>query len=176
MISTVTDGVGEVKYGDPIKKVFKLTDEQVKKVHYWSTGCSSCTTAVLNKKEKELEVVIDITKIGATEGELHMLHKTVDLYLDPEKPQFIADENSDIEAEMEKDYQKSQIKNAINKLSHDDKEFIMNFFGFTKTKPEWRSKKGKVTVSSIAQATGRSNAYIKKKLTRILKELSSYLK
>ena len=89
---------------------------------------------------------------------------------------FIADENSDIEAEMEKDYQKSQIKNAINKLSHDDKEFIMNFFGFTKTKPEWRSKKGKVTVSSIAQATGRSNAYIKKKLTRILKELSSYLK
>ena len=93
MISTVTDGVGEVKYGDPIKKVFKLTDEQVKKVHYWSTGCSSCTTAALNKKDKELEVVIDTTKIGATEGELHMLHKTVDLYLDPEKPQFIADEN-----------------------------------------------------------------------------------
>ena len=93
MILTIQEGVGEVKYGDLIKKVFKLTDEQVKNVHYWSTGCSSCTTAVLNKKEKELEVVIDTTKIGATEGELHMLHKTVDLYLDPEKPQFIADEN-----------------------------------------------------------------------------------
>ena len=35
MISTVQEGVGEVKYGDRIKKVFKLTEEQVKKVHYW---------------------------------------------------------------------------------------------------------------------------------------------
>lgn len=93
MISTVTDGVGEVKYGDPIKKVFKLTDEQVKKVHYWSTGCSSCTAAAVNVEDKELEVVIDTTKIGAVEGQLHMLHKTVDLFLDPEVPQFIADEN-----------------------------------------------------------------------------------
>ena len=93
MISTVQEGVGDVKYGTPIKKVFKLTEDQVNRVHYWSTGCSSCTAAHLNKKDKELEVVIDTTKVGATEGQLHMLHKTVDLYLDPEKHQFISDEN-----------------------------------------------------------------------------------
>lgn len=89
---------------------------------------------------------------------------------------FIADENSDIEAEMEKDYQRSQIKNAINKLSPSDKEIVMNLFGFVTPKPEWTSKTGKVTVSSIARGMGQSNAYVKKKLTKILADLSSYLK
>lgn len=93
MILTIQEGVGEVKYGDLIKKVFKLTEDQFDRVHYWSTGCSSCTGAHLKKRDKELEVVIDTTKIGAVEGQLHMLHKTVDLFLDPKVPQFIADEN-----------------------------------------------------------------------------------
>ena len=93
MISTIQEGVGEVKYGTPIKKVFKLTEEQVNNVHYWSAGCSSCTDVHINTKDKELEVVIDTTKIGAVEGQLHMLHKTVDLFLGPKVPQFIADEN-----------------------------------------------------------------------------------
>lgn len=93
MISTVQEGVGEVKYGDPIKKVFKLTDEQVSRVHYWYAGCTTCTDVAINKKDKEIEVVIDTTKIGAVEGQLHMLHKTVDLYFDPEVHQHIADEN-----------------------------------------------------------------------------------
>ena len=93
MISTVQEGVGEVKYGDPIKKVFKLTDEQVNRVHYWYAGCTTCTAAAVNVEDKELEVAIDTTKIGAVEGQLHMLHKTVDLYSDPEVPQHIPDEN-----------------------------------------------------------------------------------
>ena len=93
MILTVQEGVGEVKYGTLIKKVFKLTDDQVSRVHYWYAGCTTCTEAAVNVEDKELEVVIDTTKIGAVEGQLHMLHKTVDLFLDPKVPQFIADEN-----------------------------------------------------------------------------------
>jgi len=90
-IQTIQENFGEVKYGETINKTFPLTQEQVNTLHYWQTGCGSCTTVEIDEDKKEVNIKIDTTKVGGTEGQLYRMHKTVDLHFDKDVQEFIAD-------------------------------------------------------------------------------------
>ncbi len=90
-IQTVQEHFGDVKFGETVNKTFSLTQDQVNNLHYWQTGCGSCTTVDIDEDKKELTISIDTTKIGATEGQLYRMHKTVDLFFDRNAPEYIAD-------------------------------------------------------------------------------------
>ena len=89
---TITEGLGEIKYGEAAYAEFDISDF-IDRLHYFETSCGSCTTAIIDRITNRLKVSIDTTKVGATEGQLHMLHKTVTLHLDPEVPEFISAED-----------------------------------------------------------------------------------
>lgn len=89
---TITEGLGVIKYGEAAYIEFDISDF-VDRIHYLDISCGSCTTATVDKITNKLKVSIDTTKVGATEGQLHVLHKTVAIHLDPDIPEFISAED-----------------------------------------------------------------------------------
>lgn len=90
-IQTVQEHFDNIKYGETISKTFSITENQANSIHYWQTGCGSCTTVEIDEEKREVVVSIDTTKVGATEGQLYRLHKTVDLFFDSNVSEYIAD-------------------------------------------------------------------------------------
>lgn len=90
-IQTIQENFDNVKYGEIISKTFPLTEEQVSSLHYWQTGCGSCTTVEIDEDKREVLINIDTTKVGGTEGQLYRMHKTVDLFFNSDVPEYEAD-------------------------------------------------------------------------------------
>lgn len=90
-IQTVQKDSGDVKYGELIKHTFPLTEDEVNNLHYWQTGCGSCTTVEIDEDKREVIITIDTTKVGGTEGQLYRMHKTVDLFFDSTIAEYVAD-------------------------------------------------------------------------------------
>lgn len=69
-------------------KLAKGVDPSV--VHYIVAGCGSCTEAWFNAETSTIEGIIDLEKAAGSAGTSTL--KTITVYLDPEVPEFIANE------------------------------------------------------------------------------------
>jgi hypothetical protein len=74
---------------DKVLATFKYEGDS-DEIHYLSAGCSCSKLIKWDKNKKEITFELDLSKVG---GPNVVVNKGQTIYLDPQEPEYIADEN-----------------------------------------------------------------------------------
>lgn len=87
----------------------------------------------------------------------------------------LPDGSASVEDRFTTGSEKDRLTKAMKKLSKEDQEIILNFYGFVRPKKEWQSKTGKINAASIARGMGQPADKIRSRIAKIKKQLVKYL-